>query len=827
MGRPPPKNSRIKAGLFSLSRWLLHLWIRPTILGNSHDGLELTETDLICYVLPFRSLADLLVVDKACEAAGLPRPTKPMPEVSEARAFFFVGHPEGAWGRRSNRRQSPRLARLFEQQQDAEHPIKFVPVSLFWGHQPDREKSLIKLLLSENWSATSRIKKFLAALFHRSHILVQFSAPIHLQELTAATKDRERQIRKLLRILRVHFNRQKLAILGPDLSHRRTLLNTLLASPNVRQVIERQAKQNPQNQTEAEKKAKRYAKEIAADQSYRVVRYLALLLSWLWNKLYDGIEVHGLDQAKQLAQSHELIYTPCHRSHIDYLLLSYVLYHNGLTPPHIAAGENLNLPVIGPLLRRGGAFFMRRSFKGDPLYKVVFDEYLHLMFTKGYSVEYFIEGSRSRTGRTLPPKGGMLSMTMGSFMRDSSKPFAFLPVYLGYERVLESSTYMAELSGEDKRSESMFDIFKIFSSFRYPFGRVTVNFGEPVRLQEFLEEQVGDWQGMPADAFSASCSALAHRLVANINAAAAVKATGLVALALLATTRLNIEEGHLESQVALLLALAEGCGPGKLTLATDSPEKLVADAMNIIGLSRQKQRFGNIISASPAQAVALTYNANNIVHVYLLPSLVTRYLRAQQSGEMDDLLAFMAILFPYLDAEMFLDYGADQLDRELQRTLACLEKLQLVEKQEQRFCAPSPMNGRYNAFYEVSGISDSTLERFYIVIALLQQGEELSQRQLEVAAAGIAEQLSALYGINSPDFFERSLFASFLNTLKQQGVVTSQNGTLKTNTAGLTTLEAATALTLSPNVRYNILQAVGGRARASQELPEQSSPNDA
>ena len=108
---------------------------------------------------------------------------------------------------------------------------------------------------------------------------------------------------------------------------------------------------------------------------------------------------------RQLAQEgHEIVYVPCHRSHMDYLLLSYVIYHQGMVPPHIAAGINLNFWPAGPIFRHGGAFFIRRTFKGNPLYSTVFREYLNLLFAKGYSVEFFTEGGRSRTGRLLPPR---------------------------------------------------------------------------------------------------------------------------------------------------------------------------------------------------------------------------------------------------------------------------------------------------------------------------------------------------------------------------------------------------------------------------------------
>ncbi|MGI9323309.1 MAG: glycerol-3-phosphate 1-O-acyltransferase PlsB [Pseudomonadales bacterium] len=808
---------KFRAAQFNLARWLLHLWVRPTILGCNHEHLNIAEGDLVCYALPLRSIADLLIVDMACEAGQLPRPTEAIPAVDEARAFFFVGRAEGRLGRRSHRLHSERMTRLLERQQTAEQEvdqeikqdikqeIKIVPVSLFWGHQPDREKSIFSLLLSENWRATGLIRRFLAGLFYRSHILVQFSTCISLRELAATETDSQLQVRKLTRLLRVHFNSQKRAILGPDLSHRRTLLSTMLASPLVKEALQREARQRGVSLQKVQKKAMKYATEIASDQSYRVVRFFDVLLTWLWNNLYDGIEVSGIDKVKQLAQTCELIYTPCHRSHIDYLLLSYVLYHNGLTPPHIAAGENLNLPLIGPILRRAGGFFMRRSFKGDALYKAVFDEYLHQMFTRGYSVEYFIEGSRSRTGRTLQPRLGMLNMTLGSFRRNANKPIAFLPVYLGYERVLEASTYMAELSGKDKQSESMFDMFKVFSSFRRAFGKVTVNFGTPVLLQEFLDQQAPGWQEAPPETLSASSMELARRLATNINSAVTIKATSLTATALLATTRQNIEEEHLKAQLTLLAELAEGCGPKDLTLPEQTPEELIATVMDITGLSRHESKFGAVISASPAQAIALTYNANNIAHVYVLPSLVARYLRAQQSATPEELLAFITTLFSYLNGEMFLGYEAAELEAELARTLACMDRLHLTETQDGRRLAPPPASGRHHALYEIASIAGPTLERFYIVMALLQTGESFSLKQLEVAASGIAEQLSALYGINSPDFFERSLFASFLNTLRQEGLVSIEDGGLIIQD-GFAKLEAATALTLPEDVRYNILQ---------------------
>ena len=799
---------KLKTAQFELSRRVLFLWIKPIFLGGSHESLDLGDSDLICYVLPFRSIADLLVTDMACEVSGLPSAVSIIPEINEGRAVFFLGRPEGTLGRKSLRQQSARMMRLFEHQKAlANRSIKIVPVSLFWGHQPDREKSLFKLLLSEHWSATSGLKKFFAMLFHPGHILVQFGAPVALDELMSSESEQPRQVRKLLRLLRVNFNNQRQAIIGPDLSHRRTLLNNILASDEVRGAIDREARTNDVTFLSVEKKAMAYAQEIASDQSYRVIRFFDVLLTRLWNKLYSGIEVNHIDTVKQMAQSHEIVYTPCHRSHIDYLLMSYVLYNNGLAPPHIAAGKNLNLPFIGPLLRRAGAFFMRRSFQGDGLYREVFDEYLHQVFTRGFSVEYFIEGGRSRTGRTLPPRTGMLRMTVNSFHKDSSKPIVFMPVYFGYERVLESSTYMAELSGKDKQSESVFDILGIFRSLKRQFGQVTVNFGEPLPLQEFMDKQLPGWQQLteiPPVQLSKTCLRLAENLVTRINESVAVKPTNLVAVALLSTARQNIDEQYLLDQIELLLAIARKCGPSRCSITNATSKEILEQAIEICGLSRTEHPFGTIVSASPEQSISLTYNANNVVHVYALPSLVARFVRTETRTDRNALAEFVKPLYPFLKSEMFLPWDILHLEEVLDSVVESLSELGLITMNGNEIAIPSPESPEYNSLQDIASITDPTLERFYIVMALLQQSNRPSLKALESASAGIAEQLSVIYGINSPEFFDKSLFSTFLRQLKSEQVVDTE---LAVNES-FAPLESATARSLDADVRYNILQAV-------------------
>ena len=194
----------------------------------------------------------------------------------------------------------------------------------------------------------------LAILLNGRDTVVQFSASVPVREIINEDLPHERAVRKTSRVLRAHFHKIRAAVIGPDLSTRRLLVDRVLDAEPVRKAITDQARRDGSEYLEAWKKAHRFAWEIAADYSNPVVKSLSFALTGFWNRIYDGVTIHHLDKLKQVAPGNEIIYVPCHRSHMDYLLLSYVVYHKGYAVPHIAAGINLNMPVVGSFLRRGG-----------------------------------------------------------------------------------------------------------------------------------------------------------------------------------------------------------------------------------------------------------------------------------------------------------------------------------------------------------------------------------------------------------------------------------------------------------------------------------------
>ena len=826
--KAPTLIDRLHSVQFKIARRILHTWIRPNVLGCDTSYLGIEPNDLVCYVLHSRSIGDLLVLDHACEEGLLPRPIDPIGNI-ESRSFFFLGHSEGTLGRKTQREQSARMQRLLQHQQRGEGKIKIIPVSLFWGHQPDKEKSIFKLILSENWTVTNRLKKVFAGLFHPSYILVQFGSAIDLSEVQASELDEEKQKRKLLRLLRVHFTRQKQAIIGPDLSHRRTLINSIMDSNSVKEAINAESNSGNQSHQIVEKKAYAYTQEIAADQSYRVIRFFVVLLTWLWNKLYDGIDISQINTAKELAKSYEIVYIPCHRSHIDYLLLSYVLYINGLTPPHIAAGKNLNMPIVGPLLRRGGAFFMRRSFRDNHLYKAVFDEYLNLMFNRGYSVEYFIEGGRSRTGRTLSPKTGMLSMTIRSFKRNNSKPIVFLPVYFGYERILEATTYLGELSGQAKEEESLFDIFGVLRTLKNTFGKVAVNFGDALFLTDFLDEHHVGWKEQTTqntlnkendlsdedtlkaenEKISKTSRLLATTLASRINDAVAITPINLVATAILCTPKQTIELHRLERQVSILQSLAKQTSISSvMTVTNQDTTTIIQHAIEVSDLDRIfTKEFGDIIQATPRVASLLTYYANNSLHVFAIPSLIARIVEIKKTCTSADIIDVCSVLHPYLKAELFFVSSLDETKVRCLHTIEVMISLDILTLCGDIISTPCPTTDLYASLTNLAEIIEPALERFFIVCALLDDERPISLAELEKAAAGIAQHLSRIYGINSPEFFDAPLFTRFISTLNSEGCIESTNDIISANDS-FNPVKHNSENFLNNHVRYNVNQAI-------------------
>lgn len=825
-----------RRALLALVDTVLRPFLRLTRITPETDQTPFDPSKPVCYILDRQGLSNLAILDRACREAGWPRPIDPLPLATLSRPppSVFAIEKRAGWllnRRRNLRDRTLRLERLLGAiRRDPDVQVQLVPVSIFVGRAPDRADGWFKVLFSENWAVVGRFRRLLAILFNGRNTLLQFSPPVTLDQAIGENEDLKRAAHKLSLLMRVHFRRIRGAVIGPDLSHRRTLVDDLLRADAVRAAIAAQAKKEKGGHKAAAKKANAYAREIAADYSHSVVRSLSFILQGFWNRIYDGVTMHHFDGFRQQAPGHEVVYVPSHRSHIDYLLLSYLLYRNGLVPPHIAAGVNLNLPVVGSVLRRGGAFFLRRSFKSNALYSAIFSEYVTRLVRQGVALEYFIEGGRSRTGRLLPPRAGMLALTVRAYLRERARPVLFQPVYIGYEKLIEGKSYLGELSGQPKAKESWLGLVRSLSVLRHRYGRVVVNFGEPILLDQVLEEHAPNWREQSTGEndrpgwFSDAVDDLANRVMENVNAAADLNPVALLALVILGTPKHAIGEADLSAHLQIFLDLARDLPfSDRVTVTQLSPAEIIAYGENMGWIHRLKHPLGDVLSAEGEEGVLLSYYRNNVTHVFAAVSWVsccllnTRRLSRQGLGRLG------RMVYPFIKTELFLPWTADAFVERIDAAADFLAQRGLVNVDSEGGWISRPADGG-DAFFGLRVLAHSllqTFQRYYVVIAVLGKNGPgvLSSGELETLCHVTAQRMALLHELSGPEFGDRALFKSFIQMLKAEGIVSVDDNGKLTFGPELNQLGSDARIILSRELRQGIV-AITPEARAQLSPPE-------
>jgi len=771
-------------------------WIRVRV--EPETPAEYADGRPVCYVLEDYGLSNALILDRACRQAGMPSPLQPLPgdPLGRKRAYVALSRRNASTlapaGPPSAKTHSGSLARLLEAHRDyPELDVQLVPVSIFVGRAPDRNSGWFSVLFSENWTLVGRFRRLLAILLNGRGTIVRFSPPVALRGIIEEGLPPERTVRKLSRVLRTHFHRIRATVIGPDLSTRRLLIDKVLASDAVREAIADQARRDKGKPEDAWKKAHAFAYEIAADYSPPLVRSLSFLLKPLWNRVYRGVLVHHLDRLKHDAPGFEVVYVPSHRSHMDDLLLPYLLYTHGIVPPHIVAGINLDLPVLGAILRKGGAFFIRRGIRGSGLYSAVFSEYMAQLVSGGYSLAYFIEGGRSRTGRLLPPKGGTLAMTVRAYLRQPTRPVLFQPVYIGYEKLMEGNSYLDELTGKPKQKESIWALLtSIPKVLRSNFGQVVVNFGEPIYLNDLLAEHAPDWNGKPLREedkpvwLSNTVEWLAQRIQVEINRAADVNPINLLALAMLSTPKHAMGEADLLTQLALSKTLLGEVPYGeRVTVTPHTPTEIIAHGEEIGVLLRTAHPLGDVLGVDDDNAVLMSYFRNNVLHLFVAPAWIACCFQHNRRMSRGAVLRLGRTLYPFLQEELFLPWDEDAFTERLQQTIDVFIREGLLQQGrasagggDEDGVILTRNAGQTDEVFRLRAIGHAlqqAFERYYIAISVLVKNGAgaLTAAELENLCHLAAQRLSLLYAPAAPEFFDKTLFRGFIQKLRELKLV--------------------------------------------------------
>ena len=823
---------------FNLAGQLLQPWVR--IRREPAEPATLLQVGVpVCYVIERDGFSDALILQRACREAGLPSPMQALAGTRRRRSVFALARRDGwIFGRNRKRHPNGPLQQLVGSLEALPgRDLQLVPVSIYVGRAPSRDSGWFRVLFSENWVMVGRFRRLLALLLNGRDTVVHFATPVSLRSAldeAGSGVAPERFTRKIARVLRTHFHRIRAAVIGPDLSHRRTVVDAVLGAEPVRAAISASAAKEKISEAKAWRKAHKMVMEIAADYSHPVVRSASFVLSNFWNKLYDGIAMHHFDKARAAAPGFEVVYVPSHRSHADYLLMSYQLHVSGVVVPHIAAGVNLNLPGIGPILRRGGAFFMRRSFTGNPLYSTVFKEYLAQLIDRGVPIEYFTEGTRSRTGRLLSPRAGLLSMTVRAFLRSPRRPVLFQPVYIGYEKLMEGHSYIGELSGKPKEKESLFGLLRgLRGLLKQRFGHVALNFGEPIELNPLLDAASQDWREASAadpDAkpewLNGVVDQLAAQINVNINRAADVNPINLLALALLATPKHAMAESDLLAQLELTKAMLEELPySDRITLTPMHPAGIIGYGEQMGWIRRVQHPLGDVLTASDEQAVLLSYFRNNVLHLTAAAAWVACCFLNNRRMSRSSLLRLGRVIYPFIQGELFLPWDAEGFGAQLQLTIDFFVRRGLLESAgDGRVLERSP--GQEDGAFQLKTIARSLIqafERYYIAIAALTKNgpHTLTAAELESACTLTAQRLSLLNELSAPEFFDKALFRGFIQKLREQRVVWTDDAGKLDYTPMLEGMVRDARVILSREVRHSILKITPG---GSEKEPAVESP---
>jgi glycerol-3-phosphate O-acyltransferase len=539
---------------------------------------------------------------------------------------------------------------------DSGQPCFVVPLALFWRKGPRAESRFVNL----NYGALTRpsdfakVVSFLAT--YRS-LSIKTGAPIDLAGFIADHRDEgaDRVARKVRRSILIYLYREEKVVQGPTLRPHARVLADVLSDAGVERAMADRARTRRGSPERARAEANKIFHEIAARMNSTLLAIAEVILRRVFRRMFSSIQVTGLDQVAEVAKRHPIVLVPGHRSYFDFLIISVLLYQNFLLPPHIGARENMAFGPFGFLFRRVGAFFLRDTFD-DPLYKEIFRAYLARLVREGFTQEFFIEGGRSRTGKSLPPKLGMLGWQVDAFIESTRRDLLFVPVAFSYERLVEESVIVGELGGAKKERESMLGLVRARKYLRRRFGSVHVTFDAPISLAEGLGAQ----REHLAVRYLERCEAgererlelekrefvehLGQQIVERINGAVVATATSVAATVLLGAPHRGVLRSELILRMQQVLALLrlEGVSlTDALVADAGSFEESIAFLRRADLVESASDPRGEILYYAESRRRALDIYRNSIAHFLATPSCLARtLLRGASEKELGEDLAF-------------------------------------------------------------------------------------------------------------------------------------------------------------------------------------------
>ncbi|HJN72742.1 MAG TPA: 1-acyl-sn-glycerol-3-phosphate acyltransferase [Myxococcota bacterium] len=669
---------------------------------------------------------------------------------------------------------------LLQAQEHSERPVQLLPVVVIWQREPERaRRQTMRWLLGTEESQGSFAKLLGVALGHRRAV-VQVGEAVDVAEYRERFADEEGpSLAKRLRLmLRRYLFREQQVVRGPALKSPAWTRRLVLNSNRVGSLVDAEAEATRRPVASIQREVLKTYDKMAARFSFGAIRPAEVITSFLWNSIFRGIDVRleDVEKIRQAARSGVAVLVPSHRSHLDYVLLSSVLNEHDVVIPHIIAGDNLSFFPLGFFFRRLGAIFIKRSFKGERIFPTLFSAYLTHLFREGYTVEFFIEGGRSRTGKCLPPKLGILGHTVDAGVEArlgrTLGEVSYLPISITYEQVAEEGPYARELAGESKRPEDLGALVRAARVVLKQYGRVYVRVGEPVKLAEALADC--DWSSMDRAEKREVLSGLGETIIHQIDRQTVVLPTALVALALLAQSRPGVPGQVLQARVERFRTLLVEAG-AEMSRSLEDPDWAREIAMKRFCDAKMVEELTGaddvVFRPVADQRVTLEYYKNGVLHFLLPASMMCSEIRARgndrfRPSELQDALRFQLFLLRY---EFFLDpehAEEDLIDLAL-RQLVAVGAAQELEDGQWEVVERARVS-------ELAELTLNFLESYYLVLRALPQlkHRDLARNELAREVQKIGRQFLAVQDIRRPEATSLVNLENALKAFAEDGVYT-------------------------------------------------------
>lgn len=537
-----------------------------------------------------------------------------------------------------SKRSGDPILELLKIQRETDMPIFLVPQRIVYQRAPLK----LKDTSDEEQVRVTGFRKFVTLFRGREHGFVEHGEPINLADELKQAQTKRKFFEEIASEIRGELM-HRLAVLGSNISgapirERSFLIEKTIRDPMLQSFIKSYSIESGKSVRELEASVVRNLDQIAADLAPAIISFLERSLTWVFNNIFNGVDIEprGLQAVRDIARKGSLVYVPCHKSHLDYLILSYCLYQNWMSVPVIAAGINLAFFPIGTLLRKGGAFFMKRTFKDNPLYAQTFGAYVRTLLGERIPMEFFIEGTRSRSGKLMLPKKGLLSMIIQGWESGVSRDVIFVPVYVGYDTVVEESSYISEMKGAPKIKENFWQLLKAGSILKNRYGKVYLRFAKPLSLNEYMEGKSA-YSQMDSEQKEGIYDNVADEIISAIYSQTVATPFALMSCVLMSTSA-SMEEDFLKKCFHMYLEYLRfiGCN---LSATLASEDEAFRDALALLkskGLITIEEAAlegePNLITVEGEDRIHLEYYKNTILNFFVPASVVASVLLKNSSG---------------------------------------------------------------------------------------------------------------------------------------------------------------------------------------------------